>query len=179
MVELDNEIHNIIHSAINALEEPAPWQALLLRFNISAAEEGEKLQASQFNHKKGALPIELRRMLQGLQNHYRAKLHRLRHDIDNLNPEQFDVALELVGEAEEKLKLFIDPTVKTYIEQIRPKITIQSIFANAMSSSIKQQNSAEHVHSKTCACCGAARPNKTNLKMCAYCGSPFFSEPRS
>jgi hypothetical protein len=56
----------------------------------------------------------------------------------------------------------------------RPKVTAGSIFANAQQTSVRLGDDKEAVKTKKCASCGAARPEGTDLKICAFCGKDFF-----
>lgn len=49
-----------------------------------------------------------------------------------------------------------------------------NILGNAVKSSIKYDQTASGLETKTCKSCGAARPVDTDLKTCDYCGFQFY-----
>lgn len=60
----------------------------------------------------------------------------------------------------------------------KPKVTTASIFANAQLTSVRLGDEKEAVKTRKCASCGAARPEGTDLKLCAFCGKDFFPPPK-
>jgi len=162
--ELKISIQQILTCALEINSEPKNWLALLEEYRVKPASEEDKQLVAQFNHSEGALPAQVRAMLLDLKR-------RLTPIIKKLN-EKFDVLQ--MEELVDLHKIFVNQSMKKYIELIRPKVTMQSIFANVVATTNLQQQSKETVDTKKCSCCGAARPSDTELDSCVYCANPFF-----
>lgn len=162
--DLKGSIQQILQFALAIKSEPKNWFALLEEHKIKPATEEQKQLAAQFNHSEGALPSEVRTVLISLKLKMTPQLKKLNELFDVLEME------ELV----EFHKSFVEVSMKEYIDSIRPKVTMQSIFANVVATTNLQQQNSQTVNTKTCSCCGAARPGDTDLTACVYCANPFF-----
>jgi hypothetical protein len=52
---------------------------------------------------------------------------------------------------------------------------LAQILTNAKATSTPADTVVAGVETKTCAACGAARPDDTDLRLCAFCGNNFSS----
>jgi len=162
--DLKNSIRQILQFALAIKSEPKNWFTLLEKYKLKPASEEQKQLATQFNHTEGALPSEVRAILISLRLKLIPQLKKLNEKFDVLEME------ELV----ELHKGFVEASMKEYIESIRPKVTMQSIFANVVATTNLQQKNVQTVNTKKCGCCGAARPSDSDLAACVYCANPFF-----
>ena len=166
--DLNRHIEQILTVAAKALTEPDQWQDLMTSYDVKPASQTESSQAAQFNHVQGALPLEVRNVLLALQRRYKSTVRHLEEGQSS--------HFALFNHLDDRHEKFVDKAVKDYIDRIRPKVTMLSIFANALATTAAQQQTAEQLSTKTCGCCGAARPGDTSLKTCAYCGNAFFQQ---
>ncbi|MHB8872766.1 MAG: hypothetical protein ACYC8T_03670 [Myxococcaceae bacterium] len=111
---------------------------------------------------KGALPVEVRRALQAVRD---------------------EELKGLVGLDDASLRLKLDTTIerelRDYLNRCRPRASLGSIFANAQATTVRLGEVKDQVAVLKCRCCGAARPDGSNLRVCAFCGAELFGEGAS
>jgi len=139
--------------------DPA-WDSFLASLGLApgTCEERLALQRQGVPNLKGALPVELRQALQAIRGEV----------LRGLGPLE-DAPLRL------KLDTLLDREVREYLNQCRPRVTLKGIFANAQATTVRLGDAPDTVKALTCRCCGAARPENSNPRVCAFCGADLFA----
>lgn len=141
------------------------WNTLLAELGLAvpAAKVREQLALRQ-PLKKGALPVEVRHVLERLQTITRKTLS--------------DAAVgdETSAAFEKTLEHFVEEDMTLYLKAVRPAASPKSIFATAKATTKKygDMNTKAVVEIVRCKSCGAARPEGTDLRVCDFCGGNFF-----
>jgi hypothetical protein len=151
------------------------WDAFLTALGLTPlpAEERLAIQRQGVPNLRGALPIELRQALAEVGRQTEEALARL-GDAGAGDDDALAARLEaLQGE----LARFVDRELRDYLDKARPMATVASIFANAQATALRLGDAKESVKTKKCPACGAARPEGTNLRACAFCGTDLFPAP--
>lgn len=146
------------------------WDALLSGLGLKpmSAEQRLRLFQSSRTQLRGALPVELRGALEVIREHSSRALRAL------------DVADDEDARArfERELEAFVDRELGAYIDRTRPTTTVSSIFANARSTTVTFGGAKDQLKARRCRTCGAARPEGTDLRRCAFCGQDLFKHGR-
>lgn len=151
------------------------WDAFLTGLGLAPPTATERLavQLQGMPNLKGALPIELRSALGVLRRQFERELRQLAASLESTED-----LLEIAA-LERELSSLVDREIQQYLEHCRPKATVSSIFANARRTTASMGAAVKNTFKALrCRVCGAARPEGTELHVCAYCGSDFFPEEK-
>ncbi len=146
------------------------WDAVLLGLRLTppAAEQRLALLQTSRTQLRGALPVEVRRALEVIREDAFVALRGLKTAEDAEDRARF----------EEELASFVDRALRDYIDQTRPVASVSGIFANARSTTVTYGDAKDQVKARRCQTCGAARPDGSDLRTCAFCGQAFFKAAR-
>jgi hypothetical protein len=115
---------------------------------------------------RGALPLELRSVLEAIRGYTARLLAALSQRLPDGNPE--------VDRLRTELDSFVDQVMRDFTAKVRPAPTVAGIFANAQRTTTRFAEVRDGVRTKKCPLCGAARPEGTDLRACAFCGQSLF-----
>jgi hypothetical protein len=162
-------------------EDPS-WDAFLLGLKLKPLVAALRLEILQQGvpNLRGALPVEVRRAFEAIRREGERDLRPLMEELKAVDAQGGDVGdVEArIDKLRHELEALVDREMREYLAKCRPKITVSSIFANAQMTSVRMGDDKDGVKTKKCGCCGAARPEGTDLKTCAFCGNDFFAAPR-
>jgi hypothetical protein len=131
------------------------WDALLRSLGLEPPRESQRLALlAAAPLRRGVLPVELRAALEALKE----AIER-----DAPGPE---LRAELAG--------LVEREMTEYLRRVRPPQGLAGIFANAQATTIRHADTQDGVATRKCDACGAARPEGTDLRKCAYCGGDLF-----
>lgn len=151
------------------------WDKLLIEYEIKplSSEERTKIIERGLSIKKGALPSELRLLLEKIRNKYIFLVDKFDDDLleDEVSRKDLDNFRYQI------LENFIENKIKEYINQIKEPVALNTIFANASKSigRIAQLQEAK-LYTIKCKTCGAARLEEDQYNHCSYCGSQVFDK---
>jgi hypothetical protein len=162
--------------ASRAGDDPA-WDEYLGSLGVRplTAAKREEIHAAGVPNLRGALPVEVRKALVALAGALGEELRALAEAVDGAGGETGESERRLDA-LEAELRDLAERQAREYLNQARPRASLLGIFANAQQSTIRYAAAGEAVQTKKCACCGAARPDGTDLAACAFCGAAFFPE---
>lgn len=168
-----------------AKERPAEghdtWNAHLAAIGLlpmTAVQIGALIQTGA-NIKSGALPIELRQVLQKIKDNAELEIGKLTAELETLEADdEFDAdpPRESLERLNDFLRDMVDKEVRDYIQSTKPATGLKGIFANAATTTPKYFEHAAKAGVKTLKCptCGAPRPADQSLETCAFCGSQLL-----
>ncbi|MCZ6603279.1 MAG: hypothetical protein O6952_09755 [Planctomycetota bacterium] len=194
---LHDRIDEVVQAAkASELGGGPAWDAVLRRLEVPplSIDERTDLLRTGVPMKQGALPIEVRRAIQKVHDDFSESFRVLSDEIDQLEdspdldesdsdlseeddePEDSPDLSEGLARISKDLIDVVNLAMKRYIDQVRPVANLGSVFANVMASTPKfgEMMEKEGVKTLKCKSCGAARPAETDMKICDFCGGPFF-----
>jgi hypothetical protein len=136
------------------------WYKLMASYNVTplTKEEKEMLLNSEMKIARGAFPIELRGVYEGIIAKYRGPAASSQKLTDAIN--SFDM----------------DSKVLEYYQKIKPFSGLGDIFKNAQTGTAKYSSglAKEKQHTMKCKNCGAPRLEEMQYDKCLFCGSKLF-----
>ena len=155
-------------AARSALGGGPEWDSVLQSLAISPLPLDARASylASGMPMSRGALPIEVRRVLERVQADARRELSAL------ANGGADDSACDELGAT---LRDLADREMRAYIQAIRPPAQTSSIFKNALASTPRYAATAAGVSTTKCSACGAARADLA-VEVCQFCGASFYEK---
>ncbi|MDO5977332.1 hypothetical protein [Flavivirga spongiicola] len=150
------------------------WRILLEQEGIEPSSEKDKQnarQSKQFNLAV-AFPAEYRKVLQQLQKNTQSELESLQN-----RPTESSEASKLLDSFNRfTLSDLVTIELQRYLGDIKPKVSMADVFANAAGSLNKYSagDSGDKSYSVKCKTCGAARSEEEQYGDCFYCGTPLF-----
>lgn len=151
------------------------WAALLLSHGLEPIARRARDVAVGFGFQPthGVLPIELRRVFAAIQQEFQERCDKVVRDLQAREAPAH--VLNQLGKFDLVMQELLDQRVAAYVESIRPKAaSLSGIFANAARTSLTFGEEKAGASTLKCKCCGAGRPVDTDLRECAFCGTPFF-----
>jgi hypothetical protein len=149
------------------------WFELIKKYNIEPVPENQKtLYYSQgVPITKGAFPSELRKLYQSLRYEV-IYTFRQNFSIDKLSFEAADVWDDFIR----YLERFIEEAINKYIGDIKQKVGVSDIFANAFSGMNKYSVGLKgsDLNTKQCKSCGSPRLDTDQYGECYFCGTLLF-----
>lgn len=170
--KVNQTIHLASHSPLGGNEE---WDVYMKSHELipKTTDERKQLLALKETASKGALPVEVRMLLEKHQQSATGKLQELKQQFDK---EEWWVRVETP--AQKLIHNFIEEGIKKYMGETDAKlVSAKSIFSNALRTTPKYMTEIHKAGTKSekCPTCHAARPADSELKTCAFCGSPIFN----
>jgi ribosomal protein L37E len=136
------------------------WNKFMSAFNVTplTKDEKEMLLGSEMKIARGAFPIELRRVYEGIIMKYRPQAQSSQKLTDAING------------------FNMDAKVLEYYQKIKPFSGLGDIFKNAQTGTAKYSSGlkAEKQHTIKCRNCGAPRLEEMQYDSCLFCGSKLF-----
>jgi hypothetical protein len=174
--ELQAVVNNTIQQA--AIAQPdgdEQWDAYLATHYIVAktSEERKQLLSLKENRTKGAIPVEVRQVLEKQKSMAMRRLDNLKIQFGQ---EEWWPRVETP--AQKIMDDFVEEGIKKYVGELAPKTSLtKSIFANSKKTTTTYMTKIYQAGTKSekCHTCMAARPAESDLKTCAFCGSPIFN----
>jgi hypothetical protein len=149
------------------------WFELIKKYNIEPIPENQKnLYYSQgIPIEKGAFPSELRLLFQSLRFEVISNLQQSFPE-DELS----DEASEQWDDFMHYLRDFIEREMSNYLSEIKQKVSVSNIFANAFSGMNKFSGGLKesNLNTKQCKNCGSPRLDNDQYETCYFCGTPLF-----
>jgi hypothetical protein len=174
--ELQAVVNETIQQAVQAQSvEDERWDAYLRSHDVvpKTSEERKQLLLLTENKTKGALPIEVRQVLEKHKTRATKKLTSLQLEFGK---EEWWPRVETpTGKI---IHDFIEEGIKKYVGELAPKTSLgQSIFANSKKTTTTYMTKIYQAGTKSekCPTCMAARPAESDLKTCAFCGTTVFN----
>lgn len=174
---LENELSHSIQQTVNLAKSTPPkggeeWFSFMMTMGVEPLNVTARSNAlaSGFQFNQGALPAEVRRVMERLKQDVADRATRFteKHggsaEANKILLDEFLVTLEDV----------VESSMGDYVLSIKPKAALAGIFANAAITTKTFEKQDAGAITKKCRCCGAARPSDTELKTCAFCGTSFF-----
>ncbi len=142
-----------------------PWQAVLTAHGVAPlpADDRQAYLASGMPMNRGALPIEVRRVLEVLQRTASAALAHLA------------ASQEVDDAVERRVATLADRAMRDYLHAVRPPVTAGGIFANARASTPRFAATVAGVATMRCSACGASRSSEGD-QACRFCGAPIYRD---
>jgi hypothetical protein len=164
--------HDRVERALTAalaarIGDDPTWDAFLAAEGERALPVAERLAlaAQGVPNLRGALPVEVRRLLERIGSETERQLAAIPQD------DESDAARDRLRQ---ELTQFVAQKMRDYLDRARPAPTLAGIFANAQATSLRSGDVKAGTETVTCPCCGAARQKGGSLKICAYCGNELF-----
>lgn len=136
------------------------WNRLMNSYGVTplTKDEKEMLLGSEMKIARGAFPIELRRVYEGIIVKYKAPAASSQKLTDAVNG------------------FNMDAKVLEYYQKIKPFSGLGDIFKNAQTGTQKYSAGlkAEKQHTIKCKNCGAPRLEEMQYDSCLFCGSKLF-----
>ncbi len=174
------ELQTVVNETIQQASHAQPdgdeqWDAHLATHNVvrKTSEERKQLLSLKENKTKGAIPIEVRYVL---EKHKTVAAHRLANLQMEFGKEEWWPRVETP--ARKIIDDFIEEGIKKYVGELEPKTSLtKSIFANSKKTTTTYMTKIYQAGSKSekCPTCMAARPAESDLKTCAFCGTTIFN----
>lgn len=174
---LEHELSRSIEQTIDLAKDTPPkggeeWFSFMITLGVEPLDMKSRGHAlsSGFQFNQGALPVEVRRVIERLKDDVAERATRFteKHggsaEANKILLDEFLVTLEDV----------VESSMGDYVLSIKPKAALAGIFANAAMTTKTFEKQDAGAITKKCRCCGAARPSDTELKTCAFCGTSFF-----
>jgi hypothetical protein len=174
--ELQAVVNETIQQAVQAQSvEDESWDAYLRSHDVvpKTSEERNQLLSLQENRTKGAIPVEVRQVLEKQKSTAARMLANLKIQFGQ---EEWWPRVE--APAKKIMDDFIEEGIKKYVGELAPKTSLaKSIFANSKKTTTTYLTKIYQAGTKSekCSTCMAARPAESDLKTCAFCGSPIFN----
>lgn len=174
--ELKLRVDQTLAAAAKAIpDQEDEWDAYMRAQEVVPKSSDERIQllALKEERSKGALPIEVRLVL---EKHKLAVIQKLSEIKTEYGSKEWWSRVE--APADKVINEFIDESIKRYIgEMNRTSVSSRNIFANAMKTTPKYFTQVHKAGTKSekCPTCMAARPEGSDLKTCAFCGSVIFN----
>ncbi len=177
---LERELHNSVGDVLELARQTPPagtpeWIALMAARGIEplGLKQREQALRTGFQFHRGALPVEVRMVLERIRDDVSTRSRRVTEPPDASAGE---TARAYVESFYRRLEELVETLLQDYVDAIKPAASVNAIFANAMASTKKFAAEGAGSQTKTCNCCGAGRPADTDLRTCAFCGTPFFRQ---
>jgi hypothetical protein len=157
-------------------EDPA-WDGVLDALGIAplVPEERLAIQRQGVPNLRGALPVEVRHALAAIAMTGEAELNAIEADLASST--WASATDDKLHDLRRELAHFVERELRDYLNKARPMANVASIFANAQMTAVRLGDAKESVKTKKCPACGAGRPDGSDLRACAFCGTDLFPAP--
>jgi len=175
---LQTRVREVVGKALQSrVGEDPSWDGFLVGLGLKPLAAARRLELSSQGvpNLKGALPIEVRKALDAIRRQSERDLEPLVEELTGPGTDDDGDAEGCIDRLRRDLAELVDREMQEYLVKCRPKVTLSSIFANAQMTSVRLGDAAPDVKARKCTCCGAARPEGTDLRSCAFCGNDFFA----
>ncbi len=177
---LEHKLHSSVGDVLELARQTPPagtpaWIALMASVGVEPLGLRQREQALRtgFQFHRGALPVEVRMVLERIRDDVSTRSRTVAEPADVLTGE---TARAYVESFQRRLDELVETRLQDYVDAIKPAASVNAIFANALASTKKFTAEGSGSQTKTCDCCGAGRPADTDLRTCAFCGTPFFRQ---
>lgn len=174
--ELQAVVNETIQQATHAQpDEDEQWDAYLRSHDVvpKTSEERKQLLLLKEDSTKGAIPLEVRQVLEKQKIIAARRLANLKIEFGH---EAWWPRVE--APAQKIMDDFVEEGIKKYVGELVPKTSLAtSIFANSKKTTNTYMTKIYQAGTKSekCPTCMAARPAESDLKTCAFCGTIIFT----
>jgi hypothetical protein len=128
--------------------------------------------------KTGALPIDVRGVLEHWCQEFKQKAWQLQHRFNRESDHSpvLRAAEEALARIDRWLGTYVEREVKAHLNAVRPALGRSSIFQNALRSTPRWGSVSSAVNTLSCKACGAPRSDES-AQTCGFCGSSLFTDP--
>lgn len=152
------------------------WTTYMTSLGLTPVPPDEKMNVLVTTNQgqfQGALPSEVRDILNHHKKNILVEVRKQKSNLDDSIASDPQTTFDF-DDFKTSLESLIKEKIQHYVNKSKPSFSTQGIFANAMMTSLNTGTASAQVNTKTCDCCGAARPNNSDLRTCQFCGNEFF-----